>query len=52
MTEIIASMTTGLTDAVESIMTLIATVLPIGLGVFAVKIAIDAGKKFFSKVTN
>lgn len=51
MTDIISSMTTALTEAVTNIMTLISTILPIGLGVFAVKIAIDNGKKFFSKST-
>lgn len=46
-TTVIASMTTGLTAAQGNIINMINSVVPVGVGVYAVTAAIRVGKRMF-----
>ncbi len=47
---ITTALTSGLTDAATNIIAIAAAVVPIGVGVFGVKLAITYAKKFFAKI--
>lgn len=46
------ALTSGLTTAAAEVMSAIATILPIGLGIFAGFLVVKYGKKFFNRVSN
>lgn len=51
-TAIQTALTTGLTSTAGKIMLCVAAIIPIGLGIFGAKKAIEWAKKFFNKVSN
>lgn len=46
------ALATGLTTTASDIMSAVATILPIGLGVFGAFLVVKYGKKFFTKISN
>lgn len=51
MDAVLSSMSGAFTNAAANILEMISVVLPLGIAVFAVKIAVDTGKKFFEKIS-
>ena len=49
---IATALTSGLTTAAADVLSAIATVLPIGLGIFAGFLVVKYGKKFFKTVSH
>ena len=45
------ALTSGLGDTAKTIMICVAAIIPIGLGIFGAKKAIEWAKKFFNKVS-
>ena len=50
--DVVGMTTTAFTSAASDILKVIAVVLPLGLGIFALMRSVVVGKKAFSKATN